>query len=476
MSSAIPTSRSRPRSTGSSPTRSTPAGCCPAPGCRPSASWAPRCASTRTRSARSTGVSPTPATSPAATAPARTSPTGRPSVAARRRSPGIVAEMLRRAAHAGFTADEVAAATFAAATERKRPGPLVRVLFAECTNADAGYDAERLVDEFPGLIEAEGAAARRPARAPRPVPLRPRGDHDVPRRGGPGAGRRAGPGRGDARRSRLRGARPRDRRAPAAARASASSAPPSAARTTSSRRCTWPGRRASTSSRRSSGDDDQLTIVDRTADLILMSREAMAAGLDRQLRDAGPDPAVGLRVRPVGPRAPAASHRARRRRPPGRGGDRRRCHGRVPSFGDGRRGGTGRERGTCPRRDFHVRRVGPRSLRRGRRPARRSRRSRGHRPRGHPAARPADERGRAPGAPAVSAGEIAALGLIHEVGHLLIVRRSSRRRSDDGHRDARRASPPARRRRPAAGSVRARVPRGRPAARAAASSGSRSCC
>jgi DNA-binding transcriptional regulator YhcF (GntR family) len=70
---------------------------------------------------------------------------------------GIVAEMMRRAAHAGFTADELAAAMFAAASERKRPGPLVRVLFAECTNADAGYDAERLVDAFPGLIEAEGA-------------------------------------------------------------------------------------------------------------------------------------------------------------------------------------------------------------------------------------------------------------------------------------------------------------------------------
>jgi DNA-binding transcriptional regulator YhcF (GntR family) len=69
---------------------------------------------------------------------------------------GLVAEMIRRASHAGFTADEVAAATFAAATERKRPGPLVRVLFAECTNADAGYDAERLVNEFPGVIEAEG--------------------------------------------------------------------------------------------------------------------------------------------------------------------------------------------------------------------------------------------------------------------------------------------------------------------------------
>jgi DNA-binding transcriptional regulator YhcF (GntR family) len=70
---------------------------------------------------------------------------------------GIVSEALRRAAQAGFTADELAAATFAAATERRRPGPLVRVLFAECTTADAGYDAERLVAEFPGIIEVEGA-------------------------------------------------------------------------------------------------------------------------------------------------------------------------------------------------------------------------------------------------------------------------------------------------------------------------------
>ncbi len=69
---------------------------------------------------------------------------------------GIVAEMLRRAAAAGFTADEVATATFAAATERRRPGPLVRVLFAECTKADAAYDAERIAEAFPGAIEAEG--------------------------------------------------------------------------------------------------------------------------------------------------------------------------------------------------------------------------------------------------------------------------------------------------------------------------------
>ena len=69
---------------------------------------------------------------------------------------GIVSEMLRRAAQAGFTPDEVAAAAYAAASERKRPGEQVHVLFAECTTADAGYDAERLNREFTGSIEAEG--------------------------------------------------------------------------------------------------------------------------------------------------------------------------------------------------------------------------------------------------------------------------------------------------------------------------------
>src|SRR6476620_2402311 len=70
---------------------------------------------------------------------------------------GIVSEMLRRAAQAGFGADEVASAAFAAASERKRPGPKVQVLFAECTNADAGYDAQRLADIFVESIEVEGA-------------------------------------------------------------------------------------------------------------------------------------------------------------------------------------------------------------------------------------------------------------------------------------------------------------------------------
>jgi DNA-binding transcriptional regulator YhcF (GntR family) len=66
---------------------------------------------------------------------------------------GIVAETLRRAAQLGFTPDEVAQATFTAATERKRPGPHIRVLFAECTTADANMDAERISEAFPERIE-----------------------------------------------------------------------------------------------------------------------------------------------------------------------------------------------------------------------------------------------------------------------------------------------------------------------------------
>ena len=66
---------------------------------------------------------------------------------------GIVAETLRRAAQLGFTPDEVAQATFTAATERKRPGPHIRVLFAECTTADANADAGRISEAFPERVE-----------------------------------------------------------------------------------------------------------------------------------------------------------------------------------------------------------------------------------------------------------------------------------------------------------------------------------
>jgi DNA-binding transcriptional regulator YhcF (GntR family) len=70
---------------------------------------------------------------------------------------GIVAEMIRRAGTAGFSADEVAAAAFAAATERKRPMAVARVLFTECTAADASYDAERIAEAFGSAVECEWA-------------------------------------------------------------------------------------------------------------------------------------------------------------------------------------------------------------------------------------------------------------------------------------------------------------------------------
>ena len=70
---------------------------------------------------------------------------------------GLVAELLRTAARAGYSADEVAAAVYAVATERRRPGPRVNILFVECTAADARRAAERISTTFEGLAEADGA-------------------------------------------------------------------------------------------------------------------------------------------------------------------------------------------------------------------------------------------------------------------------------------------------------------------------------
>ena len=69
---------------------------------------------------------------------------------------GLVAELLRSAARSGYSADEVASAVFAVATQRKHPGPLVNILFVECTAADAQRAAERIADTFDGLAEADG--------------------------------------------------------------------------------------------------------------------------------------------------------------------------------------------------------------------------------------------------------------------------------------------------------------------------------
>ena len=194
----------------------------------------------------------------------------------------IVSEMLRRGAQAGFTPDEVAAAAYAAASERKHPGEEVRVLFAECTTADAGYDAERLNREFAGSIEAEGTlldelperlerfhydlvatttfhadeaqvlvAGRVPVVAMLVGPGYVEMVHEI-------AGLPAG--------SRIGVVCATDR------------GTDNIAETLS-----IAGTKGVEIVSATIADDDRLTLVDRTADLILMSREAFAQGLDKRL-------------------------------------------------------------------------------------------------------------------------------------------------------------------------------------------------
>ena len=69
---------------------------------------------------------------------------------------GLVAELLRTAARSGYSADEVASAVYAVAAQRKRPGPRVHVLFVECTAADAQRAAERIAESCDGLADADG--------------------------------------------------------------------------------------------------------------------------------------------------------------------------------------------------------------------------------------------------------------------------------------------------------------------------------
>jgi DNA-binding transcriptional regulator YhcF (GntR family) len=198
---------------------------------------------------------------------------------------GIVAELLRRAAHAGFTADEVASATFAAATERKRPGPLVRVVFAECTSADAGYDAERLVDAFPGLIEAEGSLIDDlPDRLDKfhydlVATTTFHADEAQVLAAGrvPVVAMLVGPGYLELVHE-IAGLRPGSRVGLVCANERGAENILETLRIS--------GTTGIEIIPALIGETEQLGVVDETADLILMSREALAAGLDRQMHDA----------------------------------------------------------------------------------------------------------------------------------------------------------------------------------------------
>ncbi len=203
---------------------------------------------------------------------------------------GVVAELLRRAAHAGFTSDEVAAATFAAATERKRPGPRVHVLFAECTSADAGYDAERLVDAFPGLIEVEGTLIDDlPDRLDRfhydiVATTTFHADECQALAAGrvPVVAMLVGPGYLELVHE-IAGLPPGSKIGLVCANERGAENMAETLRLS--------GASGIEIVSALIGATDDLTVVDETADLVLMSREALATGLDRQLRD--PD-----RIRP----------------------------------------------------------------------------------------------------------------------------------------------------------------------------------
>ena len=199
---------------------------------------------------------------------------------------GIVAELLRRAAHAGFTADEVAAATFAAATERKRPGTLVRVLFAECTKADATYDAERIVDAFPDRIEAEGALLDElPERIARfhydlVATTTFHADEAQVLAAGrlPVVAMLVGPGYLELVHE-IAGLRPGSRVGLVCANERGAENILETLQIS--------GTAGVEIVPALIGETDELRVVDETADLILMSREALAAGLDRQMHDQG---------------------------------------------------------------------------------------------------------------------------------------------------------------------------------------------
>ena len=156
-SPATRTFPSRPSSTGSSRTRWTPGGSTPAPACPRCASSAPSSGSTRTPCGPSIGALPRRATWSAATAPAPASRRARRCAGRPGRSTAWSPSCLRTAARAGYSADEVAAAVYAVATERRRPGPRVHVLFVECTATDARRAAETISTTFAGIAEADGA-------------------------------------------------------------------------------------------------------------------------------------------------------------------------------------------------------------------------------------------------------------------------------------------------------------------------------
>ena len=334
---------------------------------------------------------------------------------------GIVAETLRRAAQLGFTRrrgrpGHVHRGDRAQAPRAARPGPVRRV-----HERRRAFDAERIIEAFPDRIEAMGVLLDElPDRLERyhydlVATTTFHADEAQAYVGGlvPVVAMLVGPG--------YMSTRPRGRRAAARLEGGPRVRLRSAGSRTSPRCSSSRARPGSRSCRPSRTPRRSSTSSTATADMVLLSREAMALGLDSRFERPERLRRVELRVRPRGPRAPPPGDRARRRVPRGR----RPPDGSRPPAPVARVGGgaTLYRCEPCPSRERRAERFG---LDAARVPGRRS-----------PAPAPRDlaadivaarrvaaavNATRRAGEPSAQAGELAALELLHEIFHLLVVK------------------------------------------------------
>jgi len=280
--------------------RSTPAWCSPRP-CQGTR----RCTQSEPEhDPRGLPTAGDPVTSRVATEPGRMSRTS--TGASRRGGPRRdIAEMLRRAAQAAHPG-RGRRGSIRGGHRAKAPGALVHVLFAECTNADAGYDG-RPPTTLPRSDRGRGHAARRPADRSSAstttssqhdfTPTRPRPSSTAACPSSPCSSARA---------SR---ARPRDRRPEGRLPGRAGLRIGAARRTCRDARAV--GTTGVELLSASMESEEDLALIDRTADVILLLREAIA-NASPSGSAGGADPALVLRLSTLGARAPSQGRRTDR--------------------------------------------------------------------------------------------------------------------------------------------------------------------
>ena len=227
---------------------------------------------------------------------------------------GIVAETLRRAAQPGSRPTRSPRRRSPPRPSASAPAPSCACCSRSARAPTPTSTPSGITEAFPDRIEADGRAARRAARAPRPLPLRPRRDDDVPRRRGPGAtspvrvpvvAMLVGPGLHVELVHEIAGLPPGSKVGLVCGSQRGVENIAEVLQLAGTTGVEIVSAVAHT--------EDELDRVDRDADIVLLSREAMAPRPRRAVRAARAAARVDLRVRPGRPRAPPPRHRARRR-------------------------------------------------------------------------------------------------------------------------------------------------------------------